>query len=712
MRYLYFQPKPTPKPWTHPHLQKLVSLLDHFSTKPQLLQIHAQMIRTNLASNTFLMSRIIAFLTSPSAESNMVYARRVFDQIPHPNLFLWNSTIRGYTHHGAPDEGLCVYRLMLRRCASPDSYTYAVVASACARLSSFPTGRAVHGMVCKSGFAADMFVASGFVNFYVVCGEIALARDVFDEMPHRDVVSWTSMLSGYAYMNRWEDALCLFNEMKLAGVEPNKVTIVSLLSACRLSRDIDRGRWVLSQIAECGTNFDVDVGNSLISMYAKCGCMSEALKAFKDMPSRCTTTWNALISGFVQNGLHEEALSKFELMLDSNSKPDEITTASALTSCAHLGDLQKGKFLHSYIKDHKIVCDTPLQNALLNMYAKCGELAMAESIFRKMPQRDVFSWTAMICGYVQGNRFTKALDLFEEMKFSNAEANEVTLVTLLSTCSQLGALDKGREIHVYIEENNVTKDACLENALIDMYAKCGCIDVACRIFNNMPNKDIFSWNAMIGGLANHGNGSDAIEVFNKMLKIGDVKPDTVTLTAVLGACAHAGMVREGFYFFETMPKLYGIIPEREHYGCMVDLLSRAGLIDQAQDFIARMPLEANSVMWGSLLAACRLRGKTELGARIAERAIDSVRDDEGAHVLVSNLYAQAGRWDDVKRVRTLMGSKGIEKSPGFSSIEVNGVVHEFLVGDRIIHENEAIFSCLMALHSNLKHMFVKMCDVS
>lgn len=587
---------------------------------------------------------------------------------------------------------------MLRRGSSPDGYTFAVVTRACSRLGALETGETVHGSVVKRGLESDMFVMTGFISLYSGCGEINFAREIFDEMPRRDVVSWTSLLSGYAQLNRWAEAFLLFDEMRVTGVEPNKVTIISLLSACGQQRALDKGRRLHLRIAESGMEHDVDVANSIINMYAKCGSVLSAAEVFRRMLVKNSVSWNILVGGFAQNGLYKEALTTFQEMACSEVKPDEITVVSALSACAQLGDLHQGKLLHTYIEEDRMIgCNVFVTNALINMYAKCGDLAKSEAMFREMPERDVSSWTAIISGFVQGSDCKKALSLFEEMQLTDVEPNEVTLVSILSACSQLGALDQGRQIHAYIEENNVRKDVYLGNALVDMYAKCGCIEIASRVFHGMPLRDTLSWNTMISGLATHGHGREAIDLFNQMLKIGDAKPDSVTLLAVLRACSHSGMVREGIFYFSSMSSLYGIVPEVEHHGCIVDLLSRAGLIDEASDFIKNMPLSPNSVIWGSLLASCRLHHKMELGQKIAQHIFKIAPNDEGAHVLISNLYAEAGRWDDVGQVRARMGSRGIEKSPGCSSIEVNGVVHEFFVGNKLLHRYGMIYLVLDGL---------------
>jgi pentatricopeptide repeat protein len=303
------------------------------------------------------------------------------------------------------------------------------------------------------------------------------------------------------------------------------------------------------------------------------------------------------------------------------------------------------------------------------MYAKCGDMAAAEMVFERMAQRDTVSWTAMLCGYVKGLQFRTAFSLFEEMKAQDVVASEMALVSLLSACSQLGVLDKGEEIHSYIQEKSVRKDVWLESALVDMYAKCGCIDKAAKIFRTMQQKQTFTWNAMIGGLASNGQGKEAVEHFEQMLMLRDPKTDAITLKVVLGACAHVGMVDEGLRYFYSMPSL-GVVPDVEHYGCIVDLLSRSGLLDEAYNFIEKMPIQPNPVIWGSLLAACRVHHRMELAKKIGQQIIKLAPGDVGAHVLISNLHAEEGQWDDVEQVRGLMGSRSVEKSPGQSSIQV------------------------------------------
>ncbi|XP_068647658.1 pentatricopeptide repeat-containing protein At2g22410, mitochondrial-like [Aristolochia californica] len=705
MSYLYFRPKAAPRTkWLEELQNKVISILDSCPTIKEVNQIHALMIRTGLIEDAFVVGRIIAFFTVPSIYFRMDYARRIFYQIHQPNVFLWNSMIRGYTQSQAPEDALSIFKEMLLRGFSADNYTYPVLIKACFQLRSIETGRILHGQISKCCFNSNMIVMSGLVNLYASCGKIELAREVFDEMPERDVVSWTTMIFGYVQFACYREAFHLFDQMKMEAVEPNKVTLLSLLSACAQLQDLEKGRWFHSYIVENKMDSDLPVCNALVNMYARCGSLSSAIEIFKKTPAKNTISWNALISGLCKSGLAEEALELFWQMEHSGVEPSEITVVSALSACAQVGDLLQGRLLHNYITEHKIKFDIFARNALMNMYMKCGDPGEALTIFHQTPDRDVFSWTALITGYVQGNQFKEALALFQEMHLSRIKPNEITLVSLLSACSQMGALDQGISIHAYIEENNVKQDLCLENALVDMYAKCGCIERALLVFDNMLVKDTFSWNAVIGGLALNGTGGMAIDLFTQMERLGSIKPDHVTLTAVLCACTHSGLVQEGYKYFNSMACVHDIAPRIEHYGCMVDLLGKAGLLEEASKFIDDMPIEPNLVIWGSLLAACRVHQKVELGEKIARKILETAPMEEGAHVLIFNIYAEAGRWNDARRVRAQMGKQGIDKFPGYSAIEVNGILHEFIVQDTLHQDNDQIYHLLSCLTLQLKEL--------
>ncbi|XP_058090782.1 pentatricopeptide repeat-containing protein At5g48910-like isoform X2 [Magnolia sinica] len=332
-------------------------------------------------------------------------------------------------------------------------------------------------------------------------------------------------------------------------------------------------------------------------------------------------------------------------------------------------------------------------NAMMSGYLKVGDLGSARSLFDKMPERDLVSWSTVIAGCVQLGDIKKALELFTEMQDLRIRADEVILASLLSASAQMGALYRGKWFHAYIYRSNVKLDVVLSTSLIDMYSKCGGVDIALRVFRLMPKKDTLAWNAIITGLAMNGCGEKSLGVFLEMQSEGK-RPDDVTFIGVLCACSHAGLLDEGFRYFECMTRDYRINPRIEHYGCMVDLLGRAGLLEDAQDFISRMPVEPNAAIWGALLGGCIIHGNVELGECVGRLLIELEPHHSGRYVLLSNLYANANRWDDARNIREMMKEKGVQKIPGQSTIEAMGAVHEFVMGDRSHPQTKEIYHML------------------
>lgn len=409
-------------------------------------------------------------------------------------------------------------------------------------------------------------------------------------------------------------------------------------------------------------------------------------------------------------------------------KTDKATIVSVLSACARSGDLFNGKVIHGNITKMSINVTIDLLNSILGLYSKCGDMSSAELLFHKMGFRNEISWTLMVVGYVipgaketaldlfrqmpckdvaswnalitaltRCNHFDEALDIFEDMQKMKVTPNCLTLVSMLSACARVGALELGKWIHVYIERNNVEMDAQLYSSLVDMYAKCGCIELSLDVFSKIPRKDILPWSTMIGGLAMHGHNKLALEFFRQMEDSG-VQPDAITFVGVLSACSHAGLLEEGKYYFDLMTQTYGISPTAEHYGCMVDLFSRFGLLREAKGFIDRISISSNGqAIWGALLNACNIHGNIELAEYATSRLLEVDPASSGAYVLLSNVYAKASEWDKVGNLRNTMRRKGIEKVPGCSSIEINGVVHEFFVGNDSHPVTEDIYVMLHEL---------------
>ncbi|KAL5997480.1 hypothetical protein ACLOJK_008410 [Asimina triloba] len=359
---------------------------------------------------------------------------------------------------------------------------------------------------------------------------------------------------------------------------------------------------------------------------------------------------------------------------------------------------------HGFIDDARRVFDLSLErdsfswNSMVSGYIGVGDLERAEKLFDEMPERDVVSWSTMIAGYVQ------VMETFCQMQLVGEMPNEFTLVSVLAACANLVALEQGRWIHVYIEKARIKMNEQLLSGLIDMYAKCGEIALAFKVFRDKNNlrRIVWPWNAMISGFAMHGQSKEAINLFEEM-KIANVLPDKITFVALLNACSHGRLVDAGWLYFKSMSSVYGIVPGLEHYGCMVDLLGRAGLLNKAEDIVHSMPMPPDMVIWGALLGACRIHRDVERGERIGKYIRDLEPSHMGCHVLLANMYSQSGRFDDAKVIRERIETSSTKKTPGCSSIELNGMFHQFLVGDRTHPQTKQIYSFLDEMTIKLKN---------
>lgn len=320
-------------------------------------------------------------------------------------------------------------------------------------------------------------------------------------------------------------------------------------------------------------------------------------------------------------------------------------------------------------------------NSMIDGYAKVGEMEVAREIFDKMLQKNVISWSIMIDGYAQHRDSKEALNLFRQMLCQGIKPDRVSVVGAVSACSQLGALDQGRWIHLYMKRNRMLLDIVVQTALVDMYLKCGSRDEARRIFNSMPERNVVSWNVMIVGLGMNGFGKEALECFTQM-EMERIPMDDLLFLGVLMACSHANLVTEGLHIFNQMKGVYRLEPKLEHYGCLVDLLGRAGQLDQIQNIIQSMPMKPNAALWGSLLLACRIHQNVTLAEIVVERLAELKADDSGVYVLMSNIYADVGMWEGMLRIRKLMKERKMKKDIGRSVIEVDGNVEEFVSGEK------------------------------
>eukprot|EP01018_Ginkgo_biloba_P010582 Gb_16515 [translate_table: standard] len=681
----------------------LVITLRACATSPTVLewgkQTHSFLIGTGFQSHVAVGNSLINMYAKCE---NLDEARKVFDKMTKRDVVSWNTMIGGYTQNGHSEEAVELLCKMHQAGMKTDNVTFASVCSACASLAVLEQGKQIQALIIKTGFESDVFVGNALVTMYAKCCHLEDAHNVFFEMVKRDVVSWNAMIAGYVQDGFDEEALQLFVQMQQVGLKADHITFASVQTACASLEALEHGKQNHAHIIKTGFEWDVSVGNTLVSMYAKCGSMEDVGKVFDKMPIRNVVSWTSMIAVYAQHGHGQDAIQLFEQMQWVGMKPNQVTYVSVLNGCSTPEVLQKGKHLHALILQSGYESDVNVGNSLVTMYAKCGDTEDARQVFDRMPNHGVVSWNAMVAGYAQSGHCEESLNVFCWMQQAGVKPNPFTFGSALSACATLVALEHGKRIHTYIVKTGFESDVFVGSALVDMYAKCGSIENASDVFNRMSKRNVVSWTVMIAGYAQHGYGKDVLELFGQMQQ-GGMKPDHVTFVGVLSACSRAGLVDEGHHYFNSMSQDYGIMPRLEHFACMVDLLGRAGHLDEAEEFINRMPFQPSISVWQSLLGASRIHGNMEVGKHAAECLLELEPHDSSTYVLLSNIYAAANRWDDVARVRKMMKDRGVKKEPGRSWIDVNNRVHRFVADDRSHPQAEKIYAMLERLSEQMKN---------
>ncbi|PIN23919.1 hypothetical protein CDL12_03345 [Handroanthus impetiginosus] len=522
--------------------QFCVSLLNNCRTLRSLQQIQAHATKTGLDSDPFVAGKLLLHCAVHLSDA-IDYARHLLFHTPNPDPFMYNTLIRGLSDSDSPQNAISTFSLMLQNLDSPvDSFSLAFTLKSAANMRCLRTGVQLHGQALTRGLNTHLFVGTTLISMYAECGRVDFAENMFNEIPEPNVVTW----------------------------------------------------------------------NALVTAFFRCVDVKGAQRVFDLMPAKNLASYNLMLAG----------------------------------------------------------------------YTKLGEFELARSVFGVMPTKDEVSWSTMIVGLAQHGRFDEAFGYFRELQRVGMRPNEVSLTGVLSACAQAGALEFAKIIHGFIEKLGLIWITPVNNALMDTYSKCGSVDVARLVFQTMPGKkSIISWTSMIVGLAIQGYGEEALCLFHEMEESG-IKPDGVAFVAILYACSHAGLVEQGCEIFDKMSKLYGITPEIEHYGCMVDLYGRAGELSKAYNFITQMPIPPNAIIWRTLLGACSFHGNIKLAEKVKKRLSELDPNHCGDHVLLSNIYAIAGKWKDVATVRRSMAELKLDKTPGWSMIEEDKNMYTLIAGTK------------------------------
>ncbi|RZR79076.1 hypothetical protein BHM03_00004671 [Ensete ventricosum] len=537
-------------------------------------------------------------------------------------------------------------------------------------------------------------------------GQLDAARQLFDRMPTRDTVSWNAILTAHWQNSDLEGSKRLFDSMP----QRNTVSWNSIIAGC-----LENGRpdEALDYFAKMPLR-NVASWNAIVSGLVKYGRFEEAERLFEAMPARNVISYTAMVDGLARKGEVDRARDLFDRMPKKNA----VSWAAMISGCVENGRYEEARNLFDRMPEKNLAAIT----AMITGYCKEGNVEKARSIFNGIRHKDLICWNAMIageqclsvkqesatlgrcedaCGYVHNGHGEEALKLHMQMQKTGMKPDHATLIAVATACSALGMLQQGKRTHAFAIKTKLLLHVSLCNALITMYGKCGCIGDSLFLFQNIQNRDLVSWNTIIAACSQHGDYDNVLSLFNEMEEKGMI-PNEITFLSILSACVHVAKVEESLNWFNLMMSKYRIHPRAEHYACLVDMLCRAGQLEKACKYIREMPYEAETSAWGAVLAACQMNSHVKLGELVAKKLILSDSGTSGAYVMLSNIYAAAGMWREVAKVRGLMKQKGVKKQPGYSWTQIADKVHLFLVGDASHPDIDKILSELERIGFHMK----------
>lgn len=583
---------------------------------------------------------------------SLAKAKDAFSKLPFRNVVVWTALMAGYVEGGHGVQALQSFEQMQCEGIPPDTITFVCCLKACGIMQDLEKGQDFHFQIIKTGYETDLLVGSAIIEMYAKCGFLEKAQEVFDKLVAQTVVAWNTLITAYVEDGCSEEALECLSKMQGKNVSPDDVTFVCSLKASASLGDKMRSLELHIEIVKQGLEGYLFVGNTLVDVYGKCGALGETQAVFDRLQHRTTVSWNALVGGYVEHMCCELAMECLNQMQDDGICPNDVTFILMLKACGIMGAEDRCEELHMEIARMGLQTDLVVCSTLVDTYAKLGSLAIAEEVFEGLANRNAVSWNALLAGYAECEQSEMALHCFECMQREGICPHIASFVCSLKVCGSLGATRQGQEMHSMIVKRGLEEDLFIGNTLVVMYGKCGTLKEAQAVYGNLLIQDEVSCNALMTGYAQLGEGEHVYRMFERMIPEG-VKPNLVLCLNVLNACCHAGLLDQGWLFFELLCKDVGIIPGLEHYTCIVDLLGRAGHIEMAIGVIRRMPLHPSTVVWHTVLGACRKWGNPKLGRHAFERAIQLDEQDAAAYICMFNMYMAANMPEEASIVETM-----------------------------------------------------------
>lgn len=542
-------------------------------------------------------------------------------------------------------------------------------------------GLQLHCLVLKMGSLSHSLISNSLISMYAKFSQVQAAVLVFDTMTLRDTITWSSLVNCYAQNGYCNEASKMVKDMYTAGFLPKPQLIASVISICGRSGDLRLGRQIHALVtadqrikdeleSELEQQGSVFLSTALLDMYLRCGDRLMAFRVFDRIKLKNHVSWTAMVSGCCANGNYDVAIHYFRLMLVEGIRPNRVTLLVLIPAFAILGGVNYAKELHSYAFRHGLESDCHFSSALVRFYGEFREtVSSAKLIFERMTHKDIVTWSTIIAIYSETGNFSEAIRIFREMQLEGFSPNSVTLLPIISACTNLSLPDHGRGVHGYALKSGLSLNVVIGNSLINMYSKCGCLLDSHQIFKEMPRRDSVSWSTLINAHGLHGQGEKALQLFHEMQEKG-VDIDPITFLAVLSACNHSGLVKEGQALFNDAVKENKMPLTMEHYACYIDLLGRSGKLQDACEVINTMPMKPSTRIWSSFVSSCKVHGRLQFAEMLAYELIKLEPENAANYTLLSMVYAESNNWMGVEEVREVMRDRGLRKNCGYSQIEV------------------------------------------
>ncbi|KAG0503328.1 hypothetical protein HPP92_003400 [Vanilla planifolia] len=677
--------------------------------------IHASITKSQYGGHTRLLNSLISTYLKLGFLSE---ALKVLEEMPFPDVVSFSSIISHCAKSGVEEKAVGLFNQMRHMLIDPNEYSFVAIVTSCIRQSNLQMGSQVHALAFKTNYSSFIYVANALMGMYVRCGEVGYALQVFGQMPIKDVSSWNAAILGMVEEVRYGEAFELFNDMNAFGLFGDQFSLSILLRAAAEDMAIVAGESIHAYALKIGLDLDLNVGNALLSFYTKFGKAENLLDVFNEMPVKDIISWTGMLYGFMEFGLVESAVEHFNKMPEKNhisyntllagfcrnghvlkifdlfrqmlvdgAVISDFTISIVMKACSLLSDISVSKQIHGFTIKSGTELSAWINSSLVDMYAKCGRIKDACKIFeqRSSHKHYLAAWTSLIHAYAHKGHPIEALSLFQRMlnEVDLTCMDDFILATVLEVCGTLGFSFMGKQIKGIAVKLGVCSHIAVGNAIVCMYAKCGHLDDAVFFFNQMPQRDIISWNTLIRTYVLFRLGDRAIAVWNQMEECG-VEPDAVSYILIISACKYTNVVSVDTCqrLFHSMSSSQMIEAGPEHYAAMVHVLGFWGCFDKAEKLIMDMPFKPDASVWRALLDSCRLHSDYLRGRQAAQRLFALEPQDPSTYILIANLYSASGRWQCSEKVRDEMRIKGLQKIPACSWVINQDVVHSFFCRDK------------------------------